>query len=335
MIIQADRMFLGSTRKYESKTYVAQTVEAVSSTTDNSSGFSGSLKNIMTEFEKSQKTKSSSIADRLEAVRQMRNQTFQYFLELLFGKKSSLRSPDLADENTYSLEQNIAPNAISYQTTRYTSYFTYCEDETTSFSATGKVLTSDGRSIDFNMDLTLSRSFREQTSSFIDYTQPVLLDPLVINLDTASCNVTDQKFFFDLDADGTEEELSMLANGSGYLALDKNGDGIINDGRELFGTQSGNGFAELSMYDLDKNGWIDEADEIFEKLKIWTMDSDGSSKLLSLKESGVGAIYLGSAASDFSLKDSSNATAAIIRATGMFLYEDGRSGTMQQVDLAT
>ena len=65
------------------------------------------------------------------------------------------------------------------------------------------------------------------------------------------------------------------------------------------------------------------------------MDRDGTQKLLGLKEDGVGALYLGSSAADFSLKDANNATQAMIRSTGMFLYEDGRTGTLQQLDLAT
>lgn len=332
-------MQLGAASSYKSKTYVAQTVESISGAegsfpalSGGLGGFSDSLKSMVTQPKEASSTRISSIAERLEAVRNMRARSLDYLLELLFGKQSSMRSPDLATETDFSLSQS---SSFTYQTTRYTTYFTHQEDESMSFSAKGKVQTTDGRSIDFSMNLTLSRSFTEQTSSFIDYTQPVLCDPLVINLDTPSANVTDQTFFFDLDCDGTEEEISVLDATSGYLALDKNGDGMINDGSELFGTTNGNGFYDLMQYDHDKNGWIDEADEIFDKLKIWVMQEDGSSKLLGLKEAGVGALYLGSAAADFSLKNKANITNAIVRATGMFLYEDGKTGTMQQLDLAT
>ena len=79
--------------------------------------------------------------------------------------------------------------------------------------------------------------------------------------------LSDQTFYFDLDADGEEEEISML-KGSGYLALDKNEDGIINDGSELFGTGNGDGFADLARYDEDGNGWIDENDSILSLIHI-------------------------------------------------------------------
>ncbi len=39
----------------------------------------------------------------------------------------------------------------------------------------------------------------------------------------------------------------------------------INDGSELFGTSSGDGFKDLATYDEDENGWIDENDSIFSK----------------------------------------------------------------------
>ena len=170
----------------------------------------------------------------------------------------------------------------------------------------------------------------------MDFGSPRLCDPLVINLNVPTANVTDQKFYFDIDQDGEKESISELGAGSGYLALDQNDDGVINDGSELFGTQSGNGFSDLMSYDGDGNRWIDEADEIFSKLKIWTKDSNGQEVLLSLKEAGVGAIYLGYENTKFSLNQSTdNQTNAIIQKTGIFLYENGGVGTMQQVDLAT
>ena len=88
-------------------------------------------------------------------------------------------------------------------------------------------------------------------------------------------------------------------------------------------------------YDSDGNGWIDEADEIFEQLRIWSMDEDGKSTLIGLGKAGVGAIYLGSRETEFSLNSDDNNTNAVVRRTGMFLYEQGGVGTMQQLDLTT
>jgi len=210
----------------------------------------------------------------------------------------------------------------------------FAEHEVTEYSTQGKVCTADGREITFGISVEMSRSFVEATEVYTEGSY-VLKDPLVINLDSNIAEVSDKKFYFDIDADGKEEEISELGSGSGYLALDKNGDGIVNDGSELFGTKSGNGFADLAAYDGDGNGWIDEADEIFSQLKVWVKDENGENRLLDLKEAGVGAIFLGSADTKFSLNNvETNATNAIIQKTGVYLRENGTAGTVQHVDLA-
>ncbi|MCI8507994.1 MAG: hypothetical protein HFJ06_05475 [Lachnospiraceae bacterium] len=208
------------------------------------------------------------------------------------------------------------------------------EQENTTFSATGIAKTADGREIKFGVDLQMSRGFAGSFFSSKDE-EVILTDPLVINLDSNMASVTDQKFFFDLDADGEAEEISSLGSGSGFLAYDKNGDGVINDGSELFGTKSGDGFADLAQYDEDGNGWIDENDSIFNNLKVWVKNEDGSDRLLDLKEANVGAIYLGSADTQFHLNNAyTNQTNAVIQKTGVFLKETGEVGTIQHVDLA-
>ena len=147
-------------------------------------------------------------------------------------------------------------------------------------------------------------------------------------------DIDSMDFFFDLDCDGVAEEISSLGDGSGFLALDKNGDGTINDGSELFGALSGNGFEELALYDIDRNGFIDEADEIFDQLKVWIKTNTAEPKLISLKDAGIGAIALSHTDTSFALKDRHGHTDAYIRKTGFFLYEQGTAGTIQHVDFA-
>ena len=212
----------------------------------------------------------------------------------------------------------------------------HMEYENTSFKSTGEVQTSDGRSLTFNVELTLGRSLVQRIDTLKDETYTrILTDPLVINMDTNATSISDQKFKFDIDSDGDEDEISFAGKGSGFLALDKNEDGKINDGSELFGTKSGDGFKDLAEYDKDKNGWIDENDEIFDKLKVWTKDAEGNDKLLSLKEADVGAIYLGNLDTEFSFKDGMGNTDAVLRKTGIYLKEStGAAGTVAHVDLA-
>ncbi len=216
--------------------------------------------------------------------------------------------------------------------------YDHYEEENTEFNTEGEVVTSDGRRLGFNVSLKMSRSFQETYLGITEQPFSVadLCDPLVINLDDNIASVTDQEFTFDIDNDGIVETMKTLNKNRGFIALDKNGDGKINDGSELFGTKSGDGFKDLAAYDLDGNGWIDEADDIFNKLLIWTKDENGKDMLYHLKDKGVGAISLESINTDFSLKDiKDGATNAVIRQTGIFLYENGGVGTMQHLDLAT
>ena len=251
-----------------------------------------------------------------------------------------------------------------FQVEKSVSYY-ISETESTTFSGTGTAVTADGRNLRFNVDFTMSRSFMEeyQISSYEAYPY-VFTDPLVINLDSNPVEISDQSFCFDLNCDGDKEEIAQLGSGSGYLSLDKNGDGIINDGSELFGAKTGDGFRELAAYDKDNNGWIDEADDIYSSLKVWKKDENGNDILLSLKEADVGAIYLGKTATDFTVynddvsdmvsdsgSDSVSNVAddsdsvintssgsynrrpvARVRSSGIFLHEDGRSGVMHQMD---
>ncbi|MBO4998126.1 MAG: hypothetical protein J6D02_09030 [Lachnospira sp.] len=211
----------------------------------------------------------------------------------------------------------------------------YEEAEATAFASKGTVKTADGRSISFNVDVAMSRYFKEEHYDTFETKSVTLVDPLVINLDCDSVQVRDQKFLFDLDGDGTLDNVSMLSQMCGYLALDRNGDGRINDGSELFGAMSGDGFAELAVFDSDGNGWIDENDEIFDKLRIWTKDEYGNDHLVGLGVRGIGAIYLGNVATRFSLTNSKNEVQGVVRQSGVFLKENGEVGTVQQVDMAS
>ena len=264
-------------------------------------------------------------SDSLQNLVKIREQTLNYLLNLLLGKNTRTGSSALSD--LYGVSQPSGG--------QYSAEFYYEENETTTFTTDGVVKTSDGREISFNVELAMSRSFTQYTSQTIDFGSPRFMDPLVINLDAPAADVKDQKFLFDLDADGHEEAISQLGPGSGFLALDKNGDGKINDGSDLFGALNGDGFADLAKYDNDGNGWIDEADEIFDQLLIWSKDANGNDQLVGLGKAGVGAIYLGAQNTQFSMNNAQNQANAMIRQTGMFLYENGGVGTIQQLDLAT
>ncbi len=249
-------------------------------------------------------------------------------------------------QNLVSTISGITPESVNFGTGTHTvslkkwtkitvqSSFSL-ETENTAYTSSGSVTTKDGRELTFNLTMEMSRSFTAEYGSYMEESY-TMVDPLVINLSDNAGSVTEKTFLFDLDADGQAENVHELAQGSGFLALDKNNDGTINSGAELFGAASGDGFKDLSEYDDDHNGWIDENDQIFNKLKIWTKDENDNMVLIDLKKADVGAICLQNANTDFSLKsDENNKTFGQIKKTGVFLREStGSAGTVQHIDLA-
>lgn len=265
-------------------------------------------------------------------------QILRAFFEKLTGRKMKLiDSRSVAKqagstEKLSAIKQNPAAQPGEGWGVRYERHETYHESETSQFKAQGVILTSDGRQIDIAVELNLSRSFNSSLDE-IFRAGDALKDPLVINFGGTAAQLTQEKFSFDIDADGSKENISFVAPGSGFLTLDANNDGIVNNGSELFGALSGDGFADLAAYDRDENGWIDENDAVYSRLRIWTKTASGVDQLMALGEQGIGALNLGKVASPFAMKDSSNELQGQVRSTGIFLREQGGAGTLQQLDL--
>src|SRR6185436_3680029 len=102
--------------------------------------------------------------------------------------------------------------------------------------------------------------------------------------DNATTTLGGRRISFDLDLDGTKDNLTLPTQGSAFLAIDRNHNGQIDDGHELFGPNTGNGFEELAALDDDGDGWLDEDDAAFADLRVW----DGTGKPRTLAEAGVG-----------------------------------------------
>ena len=267
----------------------------------------------------------------------------EMMLEMLTGKKVKLKLFDPDENAPEKGTMNFStPNMPDFQLAPQNggigrimdsiefTQFTY-ESESVSYQMQCSVNTADGRSINLDLQMNMSREFMSYTNISLQLERPC--DPLVINYGGTAASLIGETFEFDLTMNGSMEKLSMLGEGSGFLAVDWNGDGKINDGKELFGPKTGNGFNELRAFDSDGNGWIDEADPIFSKLVVWSRDKNGNDQIFTLKELGIGAIFLGDIDTQFSFKDDANNTTGVMRSTSFFLRENGGAGTVSHVDM--
>lgn len=255
----------------------------------------------------------------------------------LFSNKN-LQSTSTIDDAS---QANIASAASANTSTSLTNNWggiisqtnEVTETESLNLGINGKVTTADGNHIQFNLSMALSRQYysNEEVTTRLGN---ALKDPLVINYQGQPAQLSLDHVAFDLSHNGTtNEQLPILQSGSGYLALDKNGNGIIDGGSELFGPQSGNGFADLASYDEDGNQWIDENDSIFSKLIVWQPAKDGSQQMIALGKLGIGALHTQAINAQFDYKDTQNNLQASMKQAGVFLYEDGHAGSMQQIDI--
>jgi Ca2+-binding RTX toxin-like protein len=137
----------------------------------------------------------------------------------------------------------------------------------------------------------------------ISYIPFPTVDPLVLSLngnDIESYGAQNSTVLFDFDGDGRKNVTGWVGTGSGLLVLDRNSDGIINDGSELFSDftikydgsgRCANGFEALQQEDSNGDGVVDANDKNFEALKVWNdSNQDGitdAGELHSLEDLGI------------------------------------------------
>lgn len=262
-------------------------------------------------------------------------------IERMMGRKIRLKAVKSLEEAEKHAEKGKAVQANKTRTEpgqgfgiEYDYQESNYESEMTDFSASGVIKTTDGKQFSFNLSIYLKREFMSERNISARLGDAARLkDPLVINFGGNSAELANTRFSFDIDSDGKMDQISFVGANSGFLAIDRNEDNKINNGNELFGPKTGDGFMELTEFDSDNNNWIDENDPIYSKLCIWVKDMQGKDALLSLKQKGIGAIYLGYQATQFEINNNQNVMQGRLRASGIYANEDGSVGTIQQVDL--
>jgi VCBS repeat-containing protein len=166
------------------------------------------------------------------------------------------------------------------------------------------------------------------------------VDPIVLDLGTPGISFTSvtNGASFDINSDGTKDQVAWTAGNDGFLAYDVNGSGTIENGAELFtpnfaGGHYASGLAALASLDTNADGVVNGADANFSKLLVW-QDSNhngiaDTGELSSLADNGITAINLNATPADGTIDGQE------LQAQGTFSYANGTTGTFVEVGLDT
>ncbi len=169
---------------------------------------------------------------------------------------------------------------------------------------------------------------------------PILLDLDGDGLETVGLNASN--VHFDFDADGVLTKTGWAGRDDALLVWDRNANGRIDTGAELFGdftvlpngTLAPNGFAALAALDANNDGILDASDPAFAELKLWRDTSQdgqtGIGELISLQDAGIVSLNLAN-----TLKNQRLANGNTLSREGSFTRTDGTTGGMGEFRLAT
>jgi hypothetical protein len=204
--------------------------------------------------------------------------------------------------------------------------------------------------IDINVSAILTKTINwidaKVADFFIQSRDARPIDPLAIDLDGDGIEAIPvnaaASVLFDHDGDGTRTGTGWLKGDDGWLVLDRNGNGQIDNGGELFGMdttlpnarKATDGFAALASLDSNQDKVFDVADVEFARVQIWRdLNQDGVSdagELQSLSAAGIASISLTSVSGRTQLNGGNVQTAS-----ALFTRTDGSIGKVANIDLVS
>ena len=150
-----------------------------------------------------------------------------------------------------------------------------------------------------SMQIQMEFKFEFSGSVSVKVAEVQQSDPVMFDLDGDGLELTSHEngARFDILGNGQPVNTAFVTGGDAFLALDRNGDGVINSGAELFGDQRGavNGFEELRKLDGNSDGVIDRNDAAYDELRLFRDNGNGvteDGELLGLAEGGIESISL-------------------------------------------
>ncbi|WP_370580336.1 hypothetical protein ABX022_16580 [Snodgrassella alvi] len=154
---------------------------------------------------------------------------------------------------------------------------------------------------DLNIRLREKDDTRPDFKDAENIRSPIIID---MNGDGVKTTAQGKHTYFDHDGNGFAENTGWVDSNDALLVLDRNQNGLIDDGKELFGSntllssgkKAQNGFEALAEFDENRDGVIDTADSVWSRLQLWQDKNQNGfvdeGELLSLSNTQITAIGL-------------------------------------------
>jgi hypothetical protein len=175
---------------------------------------------------------------------------------------------------------------------------------------------------------------------FLFKTAETTTSPLILDLDGDGVETLGKSegIHFDHDGNGFAETTGWVGKDDGLLVWDRNGNGQIDDGSELFGNNTklangqnaANGFAALAELDSNHDGKIDANDAAFNQLRIWK-DADSDAALDAGELLGLGSANVGSLNTAYTNQNQYDAQGNLVLQVGNFTTADGLVQRMDDI----
>jgi hypothetical protein len=240
--------------------------------------------------------------DRIDVDTYNRLHMLKFLVEAMTGKKIKFVDAPRRDDDDVEWagdegEAGEAGLSIEYHYSEYRF-----EQEVLTFEASGVINTAGGARTSFAIKFTMTRTYYSERT--FDLVAAEAGDGSILGVDASS------------------------ASGTAFSAR-----GSIDTGPGDIASEGGNGFKELAIYDQHANNRIDENDPIYKRLYVSMVGPDGEEHLIPLKEAGIGAIYLDYADTLVTLKDGDKSLEREVVRTGVYVNDNGRVGTIQQINV--
>ena len=214
-------------------------------------------------------------------------------IEGAFGKFLDLAQQALGqDDETFNMIFSLLDGFFNGKDGLGNSFNTLFQD------AMGS-MTSQAGSGTQSQEVQLEFEFSFEGEVQVEEAQVQQSDPITLDMDNDGVELTRYQdgARFDITGRGALAKTAFVTGGDAFLAMDRNGNGVIDSGKELFGDQSGaaNGFEELAKLDLNHDKVIDAQDPGFRRLRLFQDNGNGVTEpgeLKSLADAGIVTIGL-------------------------------------------